>query len=247
MFMKKRISITALLGLVTAVAALAMAAMAVLGYRNGELHFVTALKDFELGAYTAVAALVLSVAGLWLARRPVAGSRLGLLPGLLGLVLSLPLAVYIANFEYAAQAYPPINDITTDTEDPPSFWDVPNPVTYPGSQVAELQRQGYPGLKSLDLAMNPERAFKLASDVSRDMGWEIVAENTDDMQIEAVAISFLFGFEDYVVVRLQDNNGKTRVDVRSHSRLGKIDRGANARRIRDYLSSLERRVAAVAQ
>jgi len=47
-----------------------------------------------------------------------------------------------------------------------------------------------------------------------------------------------------VAVRLQDDNGHTRVDVRSHSRLGKIDRGANAKRIRTYLSRLEQRASA---
>ena len=242
MTVKKRISITALLGLVTAVVAVTMAAMAVVGYRGGELHFVTALKDFEWGAYIAGAALVLSLAGLWLARP--GGARRGLLPGLLGLVLALPLVVFIVNFEYAARAYPPINDITTDMEEPPSFWEVPNPVVYPGSQVAELQRQGYPDLKPLELAMDPAQAFELASAVARDMGWEIVSENADELQIEAVATSFLFGFEDYVAVRLQDANGHTRVDVRSHSRLGQIDRGANAKRIRAYLRALEQRASA---
>ncbi len=241
MTVKERISITALLGLVTAIAAVTMSAMAVVGYRGGELHFVTALKDFELGAYIAVVALVLSLAGLWLTRP--GGVRRGILSGLLGLVLSLPLVIYITNFEYAARSYPPINDITTDTEDPITLWDVPNPVAYPGSQVAELQKQGYPDIKPLELDMDPVRVFELASAVAHDMGWEIVSENAEDLQIEAIATSFLFGFDDYVAVRLQDTNDHTRVDVRSHSHLGKIDRGANARRIRAYLRSLEQRAA----
>ena len=242
MTVKKRISITALLGLVTAMTAMTMAGMAVLGYRGGEIHFVIALKDFEWAAYIAVVAIVLCLAGLWLSRP--SGTRRGLLSGLLGLVLSLPLAVYIANFEYAARAYPPINDITTDMEEPPSFWEVPNPVAYPGAEVAELQRQGYPDLKPLELAMDPAQVFKLALILARDMGWKIVSEDADELQIEAVATSFLFGFEDYVAVRLQDANGHTRVDVRSRSRLGQIDRGANAKRISAYLRTMEQRASA---
>lgn len=241
MTVKPRISIMALLGLLTSVLAVIIAGKAVLDYRGGELHFVTALENFESGAYIAIVAMLLSLAGLWLSR-PSSNIR-GLLPSLFGLILSFPLVVYIANFEYAARVYPPINDITTDMNDPPSFWEVPNPVVYPGAKVAELQRQGYPELKSLKLAIDPEQAFKLASNLAHDMGWEIVSEDVDELQIEAVATSFLFGFEDYVVIRLQSTNGDTRVDMRSLSRLGKIDRGANARRIGTYLRSLEQRAS----
>jgi len=244
MTVKTRISITALLGLVISIIAVIIAGKAVLGYRSGELHFVAALVDFERGAYISVVAVVLCLAGLWLSRP--SGIRRGLFPGLLGLVLSLPLAVYIANFEYAARAYPPINDITTDMDEPPSFWEVPNPVAYPGPQVAELQRQSYPDLKPLELVMDPAQVFKLASLLARDMGWKVVSEDADELQIEAAATSFLFGFEDYVAIRLQDVNGHTRVDVRSHSRLGRIDRGVNAKRIGAYLRSLEERALASA-
>ena len=239
--MKKPISIIAMLGLITAVTAVIMAGTAVYGYRGAELHFVTAINNFEWGAYTAGVAIILSFAGLWIVRPR--GTRRGLLLGLIGLILSLPLVIFILNFEYAARAYPPINDITTDTQDPPTFWDVPNPVTYPGDQVAELQRQGYPNLKHLEVAMEPAQVFKLASIVARDMGWEVVANNISDMQIEAVTTSFIFGFEDYVLIRLQDSNGHTRVDMRSYSRLGRIDRGTNAKHIRTYFHALEQQVA----
>jgi len=241
MGVKMRNSIMSLLGLVTSVAALVMAALAIVGYRSGELHFVTALTDFERSAYISCVALLLSLVGLWIARS--SGTRRGMILSLLGMVLSLPLVVFIVNFEYAAKVYPPVNDITTDTEDPPTFWDVPNPVTYPGDKVAEMQRQAYPHIKPLVVNMEPAETFKLASAVAHNMRWEIVAENSSDMQIEAVATSLLFGFEDYVAIRLQADNGHTRVDVRSHSHLGRIDRGVNAKRIRTYLNALHQRVA----
>ncbi|MCK5336495.1 MAG: DUF1499 domain-containing protein [Gammaproteobacteria bacterium] len=238
---KKRYSISSVLSVVIAVVAIGMAVIAVKGYRSGELHFVTTLKDFETASYVAVIAFVISLLSLWFVRP--AGNRRGLLPGLLGLALSLPLVFFIVNFEYAAGAYPPINDITTDTEDAPNFWDVPNPVIYPGGKVAELQKKGYPDLKHLEVTMDIDKAFKLASDVAKGMGWEIIVENDDDMQIEAVDTSSLFGFKDNVVIRLQESGDNTRVDVRSHSRLGKIDRGVNARRIRKYMHELELRIA----
>lgn len=98
------------------------------------------------------------------------------------------------NFEYAARAYPPINDITTDTVDPPTFWDVPHPVIYPGEQVAALQRQGYPDLKPLELGMyisaengpaDPRRALRAGRHRSR----RIRTEETDLEQSRSVMVA----------------------------------------------------------
>lgn len=237
--MKQHRYVIGLIGLLIALVALILAAMAVSGYRSGELHFVNAIGSFEQAAYIAVAALLVSLLGAWLTR-PATRQR-GFIPALLGALLSLPLVIFIVNFEYAAQAYPPINDITTDTDNPPSFWDVPNPAVYPGEKAARLQQQGYPDLKPLYLAQEPDRAFALAAEVARDMGWEIVAENEMDLQIEAVDTTLLFGFKDNIVIRVQVAGEQSRIDVRSHSRLGRIDRGVNAKRIRHYLDSLAQR------
>lgn len=241
MLEKKQVSISSLLSIVIALVAIAMAAIAVNGYRSGELHFVTTIKDFETASYVAVIAFIVSLFSLWFVRP--AGNRRGLIAGLLGLVLSLPLVLFIANFEYSARAYPPINDITTDTEDAPNFWDVPNPVIYPGGKVAEHQKAAYPNLKHLEVDMDSENAFTLAVEVAKGMGWEIIVENTDDMQIEAVETSVMFGFKDNIVIRLQESADNTRVDMRSHSRLGKIDRGVNAKRILKYMHNLKQRIA----
>jgi len=234
---QRSISLVALLGLGLGIAAVVVAVVAVVGYRGGDLHFVTAINVFEWAVYTAGAALLVSLVGIGFSRP--GGARRGLTAALLGLVLALPLVWAGVMFEYTARAYPPINDITTDTEDPPTFWEVPNPAAYPGPQVAAQQQAGYPDLGPLMLSLPPERVFELAGAVARDMGWEIVSEDTMDLQIEAVATSFLFGFPDNVAVRVMDEGGQTRVDVRSHSRLGQIDRGANAKRIRAFLEALD--------
>ena len=67
---------------------------------------------------------------------------------------------------------------------------------------------------------------------------------TDDPaegQIEAIARSRLFGFEDEVAIRVTETDTGTRIDMRSRSRLGQIDRGANARRIEVVLADLQTR------
>lgn len=103
--------------------------------------------------------------------------------------------------------YPPINDISTDTADPPVFWDMPKPSVYPGGQTAALQRDAYPDLRPLTLALAPERAFDLASAIARDSGWQIVAEKPDEGRIEAVATTLFYGFKDEVAIPVEPAEG----------------------------------------
>ena len=178
--------------------------------------------------------------------RPGARQR-GFLLSLLGIAASLPIVAIAAQWEYAARAYPPINDISTDTEDAPVFWDMPNPTEYPGAQMAALQRAAYPDLASLILSLAPDRAYALAMALIRDKGWEIVADEPKDGRIEAVDRSLLYGFKDEIIVRIAASDGGARVDLRSRSRIGRIDRGVNANRIRAFLAALKENAGKVKQ
>jgi len=77
-----------------------------------------------------------------------------------------------------------------------------------------------------------------ARDAANAMGWEIVATDSLAGRIEATATTTWFGFKDDVVVRVQASGAGSRVDVRSVSRVGRSDVGANAARIRVYLKRL---------
>ncbi len=70
------------------------------------------------------------------------------------------------------------------------------------------------------------------------MGWEIIAVHEPVGKIEATAQTFWFGFKDDIIVRIQPDSTGSLVDVRSVSRVGVSDLGANARRIRKYLTLL---------
>jgi len=67
------------------------------------------------------------------------------------------------------------------------------------------------------------------------MGWEIVASDASAGRIEATATTAWFGFKDDVVVRVRPEAAGSRIDVRSVSRVGRSDVGANAARIRAFL------------
>lgn len=233
----------ATLGFGLAVLAAFAAALSGLGARWGWWDFRIGFGILEWAAHGAVAAAVVSLIGVILAR-PGSGRR-GLGLAALGLVIAL-VSVYVPwQWRRTAHSVPPIHDITTDIEDPPAFQavlplraDAPNPSEYGGDSIATQQRQGYPDLGPVMLNLPPDRAFDRTLEAARGMGWEIVAAEPTEGRIEATDTTFWFGFKDDVVVRVTPADRGSRIDVRSVSRVGRSDVGTNAARIRDYLAKV---------
>jgi uncharacterized protein (DUF1499 family) len=63
----------------------------------------------------------------------------------------------------------------------------------------------------------------------------VVATAPDKLRLEATDTTLLFGFKDDIVVRITPHGNGSVVDVRSQSRIGGSDFGANASRVRAYL------------
>ena len=144
-----------------------------------------------------------------------------------------------------AKSVPPIHDITTDPADPPAFVALaevrnkgPNKAAYPGAAAADQQRRAYRDIGPKVLDAPPRDAMQKAIDAARSMGWEVVATDASAGRIEAVDTTSWFGFKDDIVIRIRPNGPGSRVDVRSASRVGVSDIGANAERIRGFLSKL---------
>ena len=70
------------------------------------------------------------------------------------------------------------------------------------------------------------------------MGWQVAATDTAAGRLEATHTTRWFGFKDDVIVRIRPEGTGSRVDVRSVSRVGLSDLGANAERIRGFLAKL---------
>jgi uncharacterized protein (DUF1499 family) len=70
------------------------------------------------------------------------------------------------------------------------------------------------------------------------MGWDVIAVDQAGGRIEATASTFWFGFKDDIVVRIRPEGDRSRIDIRSVSRVGKSDVGTNAKRIRAYVERL---------
>jgi uncharacterized protein (DUF1499 family) len=86
-----------------------------------------------------------------------------------------------------------------------------------------------------------DRVFDAALDVARTAGWEIREVAKARGVIEAVATTRLFKFKDDVTITVAPEGAAVVVHVRSKSRVGKGDLGANARRIRVFQAELAKR------
>jgi uncharacterized protein (DUF1499 family) len=160
---------------------------------------------------------------------------------LMGIVAGAP----AVSLRTQADSLPRIHDITTDVRDPPAFVALlearkasPNGSDYGGPEIAAQQAKAYPNVRPMLLPLSQQEAFARAADVARAMGWEIVSADAATGRIEATATTLWFGFKDDIIVRIAPHGTSSRVDVRSVSRVGKSDIGANARRIQEYLSKL---------
>lgn len=207
-------------------------------YRMHLLALGLALRIIPGILLLGVIAVLLSLIGL-----TRAGSK-GV--ALAGLVLGVIAAGLPLNSINTAR-HSPIHDVSTDTANPPQFVAVlplraaakaANSTDY-DAKTAQLQKETYPDIGPLHLDAPPAQAFDRALAAARSMNWEIVSSDPAQGRIEATATTFWFGFKDDVVLRIAAEGAGSRLDVRSLSRIGKSDVGANARRIRDYLAKVK--------
>lgn len=199
----------------------------------------TAGAALILGAIAAVASLVL------VAMLAVPKWRVQPLVPVISLCIALAAATPILILMSKAKGVPRIHDITTDMVDPPNFVallevrnQAPNGAAYGGATVAELQKSAYLTIGPKILDAPPKEAMQKAIDAARSLGWEVVASDNATGRIEATDTSAWFGFKDDVVIRIRPHSSGSRIDVRSVSRVGQGDIGANAERIRKFMGKL---------
>jgi uncharacterized protein (DUF1499 family) len=231
------------------IAALAAAALATAclvlsgpGTRLGLWPFPVGLLLFALsGIVGFLAAAIGAIA--WKRGRTPRQRRASAIAAFVGIaVLLLP-----AYGVMKARRVPPIHDVSTDLEDPPKFSAVlaarggnSNRIHDPfDPKVARQQRVSYPDLQPVILALTPDDAFARVLETAEKSGWKIVAADRTQRVLEATDTTPFFGFRDDVSVRVRAADRGSRIDVRSTSRVGGSDVGANATRIRKYLEALQ--------
>ena len=135
---------------------------------------------------------------------------------------------------------PPIHDITTNIEDPPTFSDAvanaedrANGVVYPdgGPDVTAQQLAAFPDLKPIRLNVPPAQALEASKRAAEQLGWTVTWSDAATGRMEAYDVTPVFAFVDDVAIRVRPDGSGSAVDLRSNSRVGGGDLGANYTRI----------------
>lgn len=227
--------------------AVALIAIAILLHRLFDLPTPVALNLIMLALAGAVLAILLAIFGLirvWQRGYHGAGNAL------VAIAVSVAILMWPVSLLPTIQRLPEINDITTDTANPPPFRALaenrPAGAQSPdyNPAFAEIQRKSYPDLRTLSVNRAADEVVTLVAQTLRRSRMEVVreeppsAENGNVGFVEAVDRTLIMGFHDDVVVRVARSGRGALVDVRSASRYGRHDLGRNATRIRDVLSGL---------
>jgi hypothetical protein len=239
---------TARWSLRAALAACAMAAAGVALARFQPPSAGAGLAVFAAGMACGFVSVALSCAAMvtiWRRGSP------GLGQAARALVLVALLSAWPAWAMSRAILLPRVNDVTTDIEEPPSFsrsraaLDARGglqPPEYAGPEPG-VSLGPYRDLQTIVLDQTPEEAYRLALRAAGALRWRIIDQaapggRSGVGRIDAVAQTFLFRFSDDVTVRIRAGLNETQVDVRSRSRIGRHDLGANAARVRAFADEL---------
>jgi uncharacterized protein (DUF1499 family) len=235
--------------------ALLVTVLSVLMIRFGRIDYQAGFVAVGFGLAVALVAVGLSLVAfirIWQEGRRGLGSAIR------GLVLAALVLGYPAFMGLKAATLPAINDVSTDTDDPPTFSRsraalearqglVPPDVA---SEERELQREAYVQIAPLTLDIAPEDAFPLVRKAAENLGWQIIEAvppggRTGVGRLEAVDRTFLLKLPEDITVRIRPRVDGTRIDIRSASRIGHHDLGTNAKRIRSFLEEASNLALAV--
>ncbi|WP_461454102.1 DUF1499 domain-containing protein [Parasphingorhabdus sp.] len=202
----------------------------------------------------ALIALLVAIVGIILDRRKDRKTRWPLLG--IGTLVSLGFIGYLASYAMTLASLPAIHDITTDLADPPQFsaltlradnWDnIPGADDSamrgmnPRQRWATLHQGAYPDIRSVRIDQPVAEVIEKAKRLAEDRGWDVANVDPASGHLEATATISLFRFKDDVVIRARaaENGQASIIDMRSVSRVGIHDLGANAKRVRQFLSDL---------
>lgn len=238
------------LAAIIASTAIALAVLSGTGYKYEWWQLGLAFKMLQWAFWGGVAASVMALIGVLFSKQKWVSACV--------LVAGFGLVSVIGMQVNQARSVPRMHDITTDMQNPPQFDKVlalrtekENSLDYATKMVPateeggeprpypQVQKEAYPDIKPLALAMSVGPCFDLADETARAQGWEMVNEDKDAGLIEATDTSFWFGFKDDVAIRVRGDDDACRVDVRSASRVGLSDVGINAKRVRTYIAALK--------
>ena len=220
--------------------------LTVLLHRFGSLATPAALNLLTVSIGGLVLAIIVAVAGLvriWFGGQIGAGQAFA---GIAIALIGLALPAY-----YLSQVFllPQLNDIETTPRQPMQFSQLAaqrpadaNRIVEPDLTAAEIQETAYPDLRPMELERSATETFDIVHEAVKRIGWTIVLNEPPGEQpgrIEATDRTMIMGYTDDVLVRVTGDDTHAFIDVRSVSRYGMHDLGANADRIRALFAEVK--------
>lgn len=145
---------------------------------------------------------------------------------------------------------PRLTDIETTPRQPMQFKQLAamrpadaNRVQDPDAAAAEEQERAYPDIRPMELERSATEVFDMVYEAVKRLGWTIVLSEPPGEagpgRIEATTRTLLMGFTNDALVRVTGDDTRAFIDVRSVSRYGQHDLGANADRIRSLFAEVK--------
>ena len=220
--------------------------LTVLLHRFGSLATPAALNLLTVSIGGLVLAIIVAVVGLvriWFGGQIGAGQAFTAIAiALIGLALPL---YYLSQFFLL----PRLTDIETTPRQPMQFSQLAaqrpadaNRIVEPDLAAAEIQEKAYPDLRPMELERSATETFDIVHEAVKRLGWTIVLNEPPGEQpgrIEATERTLIMGYTDDVLVRVNGDDTHAFIDVRSVSRYGMHDLGANADRIRALFAEVK--------
>jgi len=201
------------------------------------------------GFFLAVLGVIVGVIAL-LVTFLMPSRRAGRAQAVIGTILALIVVVPIFRIVRSTRQYPAINDITTDTKNAPLFvYAQTLPANHSRDmsykrEMASAQEAApvYHDLEPLKLPGSPDDVYKRVEIIAGEFpGWQVTYRDPAHHTVEGVATSTLFQFKDDFVIAVEPaaESGESLVEMRSKSRDGKGDLGANYNRIESFFRALQ--------
>ena len=220
--------------------------LTVLLHRFGTLATPAAMNLMTVsigGLFLAIVVAVIGLVRIWF------GGQIGAAQAFTGIAIALVgLAVplfYLSHYFLLPQ----LNDIQTTRQRMP-FKQLAamrpsdaNRIVEPDLAAAEQREAAYPDIRPMELERSVTETFDIVHEAVKRLGWTIVSNEAPDGDqpglIEATNRTMIMGYTDDALIRVTGDDAHAFIDVRSASRYGMHDLGANAGHIRELFGEVK--------
>jgi uncharacterized protein (DUF1499 family) len=219
--------------------------LTVLLHRFGTLATPAAMNLMAVsigGLFLAIIVAVVGLVRIWF------GGQIGAAQAFTGIAIALVGLAVPLFFLSQYFLLPQLNDIQT-TRQPMEFKQLAamrpadaNRIVEPDLAAAEEREKAYPDIRAMELERSVTETFDIVHEAVKRLGWTMALSEPPDGdqpgRIEATNRTMIMGYTDDALIRVTGDDAHAFIDVRSVSRYGMHDLGANAGHIRELFAEV---------